>query len=124
MQKMSEEYKDLKSFLKSNKAKKVGHEKVLGYPCDIWQYEQAIIWIYKGIPLKSKAEVMGVKRVEVAKKVQFNIKISDSEFKLPNYPIKSYREMMSGPDSQKGDNNQPSQEEIQQMMKQFMGGKN
>lgn len=67
---------------------------------------------------------MGVKRVEVAKKVQFNINISDSEFKLPNYPIKSYREVMSGPDSQKGDNNQPSQEEIQQMMKQFMGGKN
>ncbi|UOD35535.1 DUF4412 domain-containing protein [Deferribacteraceae bacterium V6Fe1] len=102
MQKMNDEYKDIKSFLQSNKAKKIGKEKVLGYMCDIWQFDQAKVWIYKGIPLKSEADVMGVKRVEMAKKVQFNANISNSEFKLPNFPIKSYQEMMNSPDNPKG----------------------
>jgi hypothetical protein len=117
-------YRDVTALLKAEKAKKIGHEKILGYPCEIFQFKYGKIWIHKGIPLKSESDVMGMKRVEIATSAKFNININDKEFILPNYPIKSWKEMIQSEGKDQSSERQTSPEELQQMMKQFMGGKN
>jgi hypothetical protein len=49
---------------------KIGTEKVLGYPCEVWSIE-----------------VMGIKSGMVAVKATFNKSVPDSKFQLPDYKI-------------------------------------
>ena len=73
--------------LKAMGGKKLGTEKVLGYTCDIWEAMGIKQCIYKGIPLKIERNIMSQKSTEVATHIEFNIVLSDSDFKLPDYPI-------------------------------------
>ena len=89
--------KEIEKNLKALGAKKLGKDKVLGLECDVWKILTTKQCIYKGLTLKSESNVMGVKEVEVATKIEFD-KVDDSSFKLPNFPIYSgsMEAMMSG----------------------------
>jgi len=67
--------------------KKTGTEKILGYTCDIWDLMGVKQCIYKGVPLKIESNIMGMKSTEVATKAEFDIFLSNDDFKLPAYPI-------------------------------------
>lgn len=75
------------AMLKKMGGKKVGTDKVLGYTCDVWDAMGTKQCIYKGIPLKVESNIMGIKNTEVATKVEFDISLSDDDFKLPDFPI-------------------------------------
>ncbi|MDA3896096.1 MAG: hypothetical protein PF482_08115 [Desulfobacteraceae bacterium] len=67
---------------------KIGTEKVLGYPCEVWSILGGKQWLYKGqVPLRVEAEVMGMKSGMVAVKATFNKSVPDSKFQLPDYKI-------------------------------------
>lgn len=97
-----------KKSLESLGGKRIGTEKVAGFKCDVWQLKDYKMCIYKAVPLKMETNVMGIKQIQIAKTVKFNISISDEKFKLPNYPIKSMSDMM-------GENMKQMQEEMQGM---------
>ncbi len=73
--------------LKQMGAKKSGQDKVLGYTCDVWELMGTKQCIYKGVPLRVESNIMGIKSVEVATKAEFDVDISSSDFKLPNFPV-------------------------------------
>ncbi|MEA3492685.1 MAG: hypothetical protein U9R27_12395 [Campylobacterota bacterium] len=73
--------------MKKMGAKKVGSDKVLGYSCDIWDLMGTKQSIYKGIPLKVESNIMGVKSTNVAIKAEFDISLSEDDFKLPDFPV-------------------------------------
>ena len=73
--------------LKKMGGKKTGTDKVLGYTCDVWEAMGTKQCIYKGIPLKVESNVMGIKNSEVATKADFDISLSEDEFKLPDFPV-------------------------------------
>lgn len=58
-------------------------EKYLGYTCEVIQVMGARSWIYKGVVLKSTANLLGVEVNETAVKFDENIKIPDSTFEPP-----------------------------------------
>ena len=67
--------------------KKIGTDKVLGYTCDVWDLMGIKQCMYKGIPLRVESNMMGIKNTEVATKAEFDISLSDDDFKLPDFPI-------------------------------------
>lgn len=75
------------TMLKSMGGKKIGTDKVLGYGCDIWEVMGTKQCIYKGITLKAESELMGVKRLEIATKIDFDPAITAKDFQLPQFPI-------------------------------------
>ena len=77
-----------KKMLESIGGKIVGKEKIKGYTCDVWQIPGGKQWIYKGLPLKLTMTMMGITTTTEITSAKFNINVSDSYFKLPNYPIK------------------------------------
>lgn len=82
-----------KDFLEQNGGKLIGHEKVQGYKCEIWQWgENSKVWVHKGVMLKSEVSMMGVKNIEEAIRVDFNVKTSNADFSMPNYPVMSMEE--------------------------------
>ncbi len=85
-----------KEMLEAMGGEKIGEEKVLGYNCEIWTAMGTKIWIYKGIPLKTESDIVGMKTIKVATKAKFNIAVSSSYFQLPNYPITTINDMMEG----------------------------
>ena len=95
----------------------------MGYTCEIWQMMHIKLWLYKGIMLKSEAEMMGIKHTTTATKVNLDISISEDDLKLPNFPIKSVSESMK----YEGDENDedvpqltPEQmQQMEEMMKNF-----
>jgi len=58
-------------------------EKFLGYTCEVLQVMGAKSWIYKGIILKTTANLMGVEINETTVKFDENMKILDSKFIPP-----------------------------------------
>lgn len=111
-----------KSTFKENGAKKIGSEKILGYRCDIWEMQGQKIWLYKGIPLKIVAEVMGVKTIESATKAKFNVSIPNSNFNLPNFPIKNINAMISNQKSEQNtdqDNSMQNEDMMKEMQEQM-----
>jgi hypothetical protein len=58
-------------------------DKFLGYTCDIIQVMGSKLWIYKGVVLKSTANLMGVEVNETAVRFDENIKNPDSTFEPP-----------------------------------------
>ena len=75
------------AMLKQMGGKKTGKDKVLGYTCDVWELMGTKQCIYKGIPLRVETDVMGIKSSEVATKAEFDIDISESDLKMPDFPI-------------------------------------
>ena len=74
--------------LKLQKMKKIGTDKVAGYTCDVWQLGKGTkTCFYKGIPLKSEMSGGGMTRVMVATKAEFDLELSDNDFKLPDFPV-------------------------------------
>ncbi len=73
--------------LKNFGGKKIGTDKILGYKCDIWSIMGSKQCIYKGVVLKVETNVMGIKNIEIATEVNFNAKVDENSFKLPNFPI-------------------------------------
>jgi len=79
------------AMMKSMGGKKTGTGKVLGYTCDVWSLMGVKQCIYKGIPLRIESNIMGLKSVQVATKADFNIALTDDDFKLPEYSMVDMR---------------------------------
>ncbi|SMC98121.1 hypothetical protein SAMN02746065_11876 [Desulfocicer vacuolatum DSM 3385] len=87
---------DSENQLQKMGGKKIGTEKVLGYPCEVWSIMGGKQWLYKGqVPLRVEAEIMGMKSGMVAVKASFNKSIPQSKFKLPDYKIEVTQDYMS-----------------------------
>ena len=67
---------------------KIGNEIINGYDCEIWNISGSKQWLYKGIPLKTEITISGIKTVKEAISADFNVVNIQSNFDLPNYPIK------------------------------------
>lgn len=118
-----------KDAMKKMGGTKVGTEKVLGYPCEIWEVMGTKTWLHKGVMLKTEANIMGMKHLQIAKSAKFNISISDKEFALPDFPKMTMqqmiqKEMQDHGASESNDNlpqNMPNQEQMQEMLKNLGG---
>lgn len=69
-------------------AKFLGNENILNYKCDIWELGEYKIWLYNSVILKQLSKFDDIEHLQIAKNANFNVKINDSKFKLPNFPIK------------------------------------
>ena len=78
----------IKSLIKLG-AQKVGKETIAGYECDLWQYSDQQICMYKGIPLKIVIKNAGFISEKTAVQVQFDQAIPENSFTLPQFPIVS-----------------------------------
>ena len=118
---MFSQHKDLtkssKEILRDMGAKKVGEESVHGYTCQVWEMPQMKLWLYKGIALKSQANLMGITNTMEAIHIHLDVTVSDEEFKLPDFPHKTIQKSNTPPDMP-----QMTPEQMQQMhemMKSF-----
>ena len=75
------------NMLESMGGKKVGTESILGHSCEIWDVMGAKQSIYKGVMLKMEVTILGIKTVTEATSAKFDVSVSDSNFKLPDFPI-------------------------------------
>lgn len=96
-------------FMTQMGGQKTGTEKFKGYRCDVWKLMGTKVWVYKGFPLKTESNMMGVVRVEKAVKIKFNTSVSNSEFELP----KDFRVV------QGEDDDFPTAAEVQENMKEM-----
>lgn len=101
--------------------KKVGTSTILGFKCDLWEFSDATMCIYKSIPLKIETTVMGVNQIQTATKANFDISISEDKFKLPAYPIKTMGEMMDENMNQMEDMSPEQKKMMEEMMKNMSG---
>ncbi len=76
-----------KDLLASLGGKKTGTEKVLGYNCDIITVIGTKLWIYKGLNLKTEANIMGIKHNETAIEFKPDTKVPKDIFK-PSTDVK------------------------------------
>lgn len=106
-----------KSMLEGMGGKKVGTEKFLGYSCEIWELAGGKQWIYKGVVLKLDMTVMGIKTTTVAKSAKFDVTVSDSHFKLPDFPIQKQESFMDNDDYDQDEDMGPSDEDIDKLSK-------
>jgi len=83
-----------KEMMESMGGKKIGDEKFLGYNCEVWELMGAKSWLYKGVPLKTESSMMGMKHNIIATKAKFNVSLSNSDFKLPNFPVKTMDQLI------------------------------
>ena len=85
-----------KEMLKTMGGKELGTEKFKGYDCEVWDLNGAKQYFYKGIPLKSEVEMMGITTVTEATSVKFDTKVSDSKFKLPDFEVVEIENAIGG----------------------------
>ncbi len=78
---------NMEEIMQSMGATKTGRGRVAGYPCDIWDMQGVKVWLYKGVPLKTVSNVMGVQYVSEAVDARFGIKVPAKYFRLPDYPL-------------------------------------
>ncbi|HEO97735.1 MAG: hypothetical protein JW682_00185 [Campylobacterales bacterium] len=121
------EYQDFaqtgKEMIESMGGQKIGEERVMGYLCEVWEIAPVKLWLHKGVMLKSEAEMMGIKHTTIATKVNLNVSISESDLKLPDFPIKSPSENMIF-DGEENENEIPQltpeqMQQMQEIMKNF-----
>ncbi len=79
--------KTAKQMLEGMGGKIVGQESILGYKCDIWDVMGTKQWLYKGLPLKIEATIMGITTTSIATSAKFNVSVPDKYFELPNFQI-------------------------------------
>ena len=72
--------------LASMGGKKLGTEKFMGYNCEVISAMGVKVWLYKGVLLKSEANIMGIKNNEVATDIKFG-KVNKAMFK-PSTAVK------------------------------------
>lgn len=108
-----------KEMIASMGGKKIGEEKVMGYPCEVWEMMAVKLWLYKGIMLKSEAEIMGIRHTTTATKIDLGISLSEDDLKLPDFPVKSASEAMMN-EGEEGEELTPEQmQQMQELMKSF-----
>lgn len=61
----------------------IGTENILGNKCEVVKLLGAKCWIYKGVTLKSDANMLGIKAMETAVSFDKNISVSKSKFTPP-----------------------------------------
>ncbi len=76
-----------RNMLEAIGGQKIGEEVFMNYNCEVWTAMGTKMWIYKGLPLKSESSIMGMKTIKIATKIELNTPVSDSYFKLPDFPI-------------------------------------
>lgn len=116
--------KKTENVLSSLGAKKVGTETVAGVKCNKWEFSDIKMCVYKGIPLKMETNIMGVKEISIAKSAKFNVSIDDSEFNLPNYPVKDGNDMMNEAQAQMEEEMKNMSPEERKMMQEMMKNMN
>ena len=81
--------------MKQMGGKKIGSEKFLGKQTDIWEIKQmgTKSWVWKGVPLKTELNMMGMKISVVATKISENFDKSKLE-RPKNIDYKDMSEMM------------------------------
>ena len=79
------------AMLRKMGGKKIGTDTVAGQTCDVWKVMGATQCLYHGIPLKVETDIMGIKRSEVAVKIEWDLSLSKKAFKLPDFPITDTR---------------------------------
>ncbi len=112
--------------LKKMKFKKTGTDKVAGQTCDVWEMKGGSMrqCIYKGFPLREESNMMGMKSMVVATKVEIDAKLSKEDFKLPDFPIngKKYTqaqlEKMDAKEKEKAGERKKEQDEAINLMKE------
>ena len=109
-----------KDMMKQMGGKKTGTGKVLGYPCEIWEVMGTKTWIYKGVPLKTEANIMGFKHLKIATSAKFDVSVPKSKFALPDYPVKTleqleqmYEEMAEQEEAEESQKSAPKQHQAQ-----------
>jgi hypothetical protein len=116
-----------KAMLKEMGGKKTGHDKVLGYDCEVWEVMGSRIWLYKGVPLKTVSNIMGMSHKEEATEAKFGVSIPSDKLKLPDYPTQTAEEMIQremGQPDESGEGLNPEEiKQMQEMMKGMFGGK-
>jgi hypothetical protein len=65
---------------------RLGTEKFLGKKCEVLKVMMAKVWIYKGIPLKSEARMLGISSSEKAVELKENIIVPNQTF-IPDLKI-------------------------------------
>ncbi len=63
--------------------KKVGSETVAGKKCEVWQ-GMSKAWIWKGLTIKTDANILGVKITQTATDINTGARVSSSKFELPD----------------------------------------
>lgn len=63
--------------------KKLGIEKLGDYTCEVIKLMGAKSWIYKGVPLKTEAKIMGIEANEKFVDFDSNAKVTSSKFNPP-----------------------------------------
>ena len=107
-----------KEMLEALGGEKIGEETFLGYNCEVWTAMGTKMWIYKGLPLKTESNIMGMKTIKIATNAQFNTAVPDTYFKLPNYPIvklDAYLNQGFNSNGNEGENEEESIDEREEM---------
>jgi|LGOV01.1.fsa_nt_gb hypothetical protein len=78
-------------------------EMILGKKCEIWEGSLGEIWIWKGLALKSKTNVLGISITEIATKINLTSSVDASHFELPKGAKVQEVEVPSGMETMYGD---------------------
>ena len=101
-------------------------EQIAGKKCEIWKGSLGIIWVWKGLALKSETTVLGISIIETAVSVKVNISIPESRFEIPEgIEVKDIPENTNTSQSVMGSSNISNQQmspEEKQMMEDAMSG--
>ena len=103
------------NFLKQMGGRKVGTDTVAGYRCDLWRLPAVTQCLYRGVPLRIESNVMGIRRVETATKAEFDVPVSEADYKIPDFPTRNLRVPSMGNGAA------PTPQEMQAMMAMMQG---
>ena len=81
--------------LKEMKGAMTGTDTVAGFPCDVWKVKDQTICLYKGVPLRITIDGPGFHSERIAVHASFNKPIPESQFALPDFPVKIDEEYTS-----------------------------
>ena len=85
-----------RQMMESMGGEKTGIGEVLGYECETWLLSGVKQWVYKGVPLKLEATIMGITTTTTAVSAQFDVNVPASHFKLPDFPIQKQESPFGG----------------------------
>lgn len=76
-----------KKMLESLGGTQLDNQEFKGYDCEVWTGLGSKQWIYKGITLKIVTTIAGITIIKEAVDIKFDVSVSDSYFKLPDFQI-------------------------------------
>jgi len=77
-------------------ANQLDNKKFMGYDCEVWDLNGTKQYFYKGIPLKSEMEIMGITTIIEATEAKFDTKVSDNKFELPDFEVVEIESQIGG----------------------------